>query len=95
VQREPGPAETAARRDLADLPPQYQDGAVAHTYLMMGRRLDAGVSSRDVAALAREMRLTLLALYELAPPSRENDPADELRARREDRLRALPAVTGT
>jgi hypothetical protein len=84
--RKPGLAEAAARRDLKALPPAYRNSAVAATYLLMARRLDAGLSAREVAMLAREMRLALLALYDLAPPRHEGDPADELRARREARM---------
>jgi hypothetical protein len=90
--RKSGPVETAARRDLKDLPPAYARSAIATAYLLLARRLDAGVSARDAATLARELRLALLALYELAPPAREGDPTDELRARREQRLAELPAA---
>jgi hypothetical protein len=39
--------------------------------------------------MAREMRLCLLALYELAPPMQEDDKVDELRTRREARMAKL------
>jgi len=64
----------------------YRNSAIARSYLMLARRLDAGVSARDAAQLAREMRLCLLALYELAPARSEADPIDELQAKREQRM---------
>jgi hypothetical protein len=87
------PIEAAARHDLAALPPQYRNSAVGKTYLLLARRLDAGVSARDAAQLAREMRLALLALYELAPAQMPDDPADELTARREARMKAAAEKT--
>lgn len=79
--------EAAARRDLAALPPLYRDSALGKTYLLLARRLDAGVSTRDAGQLAREMRQCLLTLHTLAPPKRADDPADELAKKREDRMR--------
>lgn len=86
VARRPLAVEAAAKRDLGSLPPQYRNSAIARAYLMLARRLDAGVSARDASQLAREMRLCLLALYELAPAKQETDPVDELKARREQRI---------
>ena len=88
--RRAGTVEAAARRDLAALPPTYRNSAVAKAYLLMARRLDAGVSARDTAQVTREMRLCLLALYELTPAKHANDPVDELKAKREQRLQDLP-----
>jgi hypothetical protein len=87
--RKAGLIELAARRDLRDLPPSYAKSAIAVSYLQLARRLDNGVSARDAATLTRELRLALLALYDLAPPRREGDPTDDLRDRREKRLKAL------
>lgn len=87
--RRPLSVETAARKDLAALPAEYRNSAVAKSYLLLARRLDLGVSARDAAQLTREMRLCLLALYDLAPAKHENDPADELRAKREERMRSI------
>ena len=89
--RRPLAVEAAARKDLRAFPSAYRDSAVGKTYLLLARRLDAGLSARDAATLAREMRLTLLALYDLAPPHREDDPMDELRERRERRMQQLAA----
>lgn len=84
--------EKSARKDLAALPPQYRTSAIAQAYLLLARRLDAGVSARDSAQLAREMRLALLALYELAPAKHDIDPVDELRVKREQRMTADAAA---
>jgi hypothetical protein len=48
--------------------------------------MDAGVSTRDAATLAREMRMVLLAMHEMAPPQAEDDFVDELRVKREQRM---------
>lgn len=81
--------ERAARADLRALPAEYRNSAVAKGYIELARRIDAGVGARDAAAMAREMRLCLLALYELAPPMQEDDKVDELRAKREARMKKL------
>ena len=86
ARRLPTPVETAARRDLRALPKPYRDGAVGKAYLELARILDAGVPARDAAAVAREMRLCLLTLYDLAPPKTETDFVDEVRQRREKRM---------
>jgi hypothetical protein len=79
------PVERAARRDLASLR-EYGDSALAMTYLLLARMLDAGMPARDAAAVAREMRLVFMALQELSPAQEGDDQADELRARRQARM---------
>lgn len=81
--------ETAARKDLRALPELYRNSAVAKGYLLLARRLDAGVSVRDSTAALREMRLALMALYALAPAEVENSTVDELERRREQRMQGL------
>ena len=83
-----GPVERSAKKDLAALPPEYRSSAIAQGYLLLARRLDQGISARDSAQLAREMRLTLLTLNDLAPAKHDSDPVDELKARRETRMTA-------
>jgi hypothetical protein len=85
--------ETAAKRDINALPDQYKRSAVAESYLMLSRRLDAGVSARDAASLTRELRLCLLTLYELAPAKSPIDPVDEVRHQREQRMSQLPGAS--
>jgi hypothetical protein len=77
--------ERAARRDLRTLR-EYSDSGLAHAYLLLARQLDEGMPARDAAAVAREMRLALLALHELSPSREDGDYTDELRARREARM---------
>lgn len=86
--------ERAARADLRAIPKPYRDSAVAKSYLMLARRLDAGVSARDVVALAREMRMALLTLNELAPPQRADDFVDEIREQREKHMREIGQEPG-
>ena len=81
--------ERAARADLRVLPAQYRNCAIAKGYLMAARRLDAGVSARDLVSLQREMRLTMLTLHELAPAESPGSVVDELGAAREERMRKL------
>lgn len=95
ARRKAGPIETAARRDLRALPDDYARSAIGASYMLLARRLDFGVSARDAATLTRELRMALLALYELAPPTRENDPMDDLRARREKRMKELASGAQT
>ena len=78
--------EAAAKRDLAALPGDVRTGAVATALLMLARRLDAGVGTRDSCLLVKEIRMCTGMLYELAPPVRAGDPVDELRVRREQRM---------
>lgn len=94
--RRPVSIESAARKDLATMPPEFRNGAVAKSYLLLCRRLDSGVSARDAAGLAREIRLCLLTLYDLAPARHKDDPIDEVKTRREQRMAKLPnAVTAS
>lgn len=86
--------ETAARKDLRALPPDYRNSAIAKGYLLLARRLDAGVSARESAGLLREMRMTLLTLHELSPPAGEESYTDELQARREKWMKGLDTETG-
>src|SRR5260370_10040607 len=89
--RIPGPIEKAARGDVRRMPAEFHSCAVAAAYVMLARRLDAGMSPRDAGPVSREMRMTLLTLHEMAPPKREGDYVDEVRVQREKRLAALTA----
>jgi hypothetical protein len=84
--RRPQSIEASARHDLAALPPMYQFSALAGCYLALARRMDAGVPTRDMGQLAREMRQCLMALYQMAPVKEADDPADELARKREERM---------
>lgn len=84
--------ERAARKDLSALPDEYRNSALAKGYLLLARRLDAGVSARESAGLLREMRMTLLTLHELSPPAGEESYTDELQARREKWMNSLSST---
>jgi hypothetical protein len=84
--------ERAARKDLAAFPPLYRDSAIGRAYLMLARRLDAGVATKDAAVIAREMRQILITLTDLAPPAVERGTLDELNERRAARMRQLAAT---
>lgn len=82
-----GPVEISVNRDLRKLPEDLRKGAIAASVIRLARELDAGiVMGRDAAGHAREIRLSVLTLRELAPAGEKGDQTDEVRARRERRL---------
>jgi hypothetical protein len=81
--------EAAARKDLRALAPEYRASALAKGYLLLARRLDAGVSASESARLLHTMTRTLLVLHELSPPAGEESYTDELQARREKWMAGL------
>lgn len=81
--------ERAARNDLKQFPDAYRTSALAKGYLMLARRLDAGISARDSAALLREMRQVLLTLHELSPAESPDSTVDQLADRREKRMKGI------
>jgi hypothetical protein len=84
--------ERAARKDLSVLPGEYRNSAIAKGYLLLARRLDAGVSASESAKLVQTMTRTLLVLHDLAPPAAEESFTDELQARREKWMASLGAA---
>ncbi len=79
--------EDAVQRDLAELPDSMRRGGIASVALMCARILDeGGLAPRDAAGFAREMRLSLAQLREMAPGEVKGDPTDDTRERRERRL---------
>lgn len=79
--------ERAARRDLRALR-EHQDSALARTYLLLARELDVGgLAARDEAAVARELRLVFMTLHDMSPPKEAGDFTDELKERRENRMK--------
>jgi len=79
--------EDAVRRDLARLPDDMRQGGVAMIAIYCARELDTGGHApRDAATFAREMRLALTQLREMAPGEVKGDVTDEVRAKREQRL---------
>jgi hypothetical protein len=82
-----GPYQKAVEKDLARLPDDLSDGAVAAGMLRLAVELDAGlVLGRDAAAHVREIRQSFTTLKELSPAGRKNDKTDDLTARRERRM---------
>lgn len=80
----------AVRKDLDKLPEPMREGGIAATALMLARQLDdygGDMSARDVAGHARELRIALETLREQAPGDVKGDSTDEVRERRERRMR--------
>lgn len=67
-----------------------REGGVALIALYCARQLDMadvnGMSPRDAAGYARELRLSLAQLRDMAPGEVKGDVTDEVRERRERRL---------
>lgn len=83
----PGFMEEAVLADLEQLPPNMRRGGIAAVALMAARVLDeGGLAPRDAAGYAREVRLALAQLREMAPGEVKGDVTDEVRERREKRL---------
>ncbi len=83
-----GEAEQGVDADLARLPKHMQAGTLAANARKAARRIDAGLSARDFAAISRELRVTMAKLAENAPVENTGDVGDELEARREARMKA-------
>jgi hypothetical protein len=87
--RRKGPVELATARDLKALPAVMRTGALAATALMLARELDGlDMTARDTAGHARELRMHMTQLAEMAPGGTKGDATDEVRERRERRLSA-------
>jgi hypothetical protein len=69
------------------MPAALRGGAVAATALKLARELDTlPMTPRDASGHARELRMHMTQLAEMAPGERKGDVTDEVRARRESRL---------
>lgn len=78
----------ATKRDLAELG-DLADSALAASALALARELDDDSNSATSKSMcARALKETLDRLRELAPPKREADGVDELKAERERRRAA-------
>ena len=87
--------ETALRADLARLPDGLRKGAIAASLIRLAAELDLGmVTGRDAAGHAREIRLGMLTLAELAPAGEKDDTTDRTRERRERRLAPVQSLAG-
>lgn len=84
---EPGFMEASVLHDLERYPADMRTGGVAAVALLCARVLDeGGLAPRDAAGYAREVRLALAQLREMAPGDIKGDVTDEVRLRRERRL---------
>jgi hypothetical protein len=82
----------AVRRDLRRLPAEDRGGGTAQVALSLARWLDLVgdefvASARDVAAVSRELHAVLQTLAKKQEPAEVLSPIDELRRRREVKLR--------
>jgi hypothetical protein len=78
----------AVRRDLASISVPGADG-IGRSALLLARMLDSGeLEPREAVTAARELRVTMTGLLDLAPPRAEGSIVDELRARRSARSAA-------
>lgn len=83
-----GARETAVLNELAKLPDEAQTGMIAQNMLGMARQLDEGdVGPREVTNYTKELRINLLTLQDMFPPSDAEDETEEARRKRERRAR--------
>jgi hypothetical protein len=87
-------ARTVVQSTRADLErlreraPELADGALAASALVLARQLDdPRTSATSKSMCAKALREVIDRLFELAPPAREEDQLDRLRAQREQRRR--------
>jgi hypothetical protein len=87
-----GRIERGVRKDLAKLPLEYRQGALAATALHLAHQMDGGedlgLAPRDVAAYAAQLRQCVIQLREWAPGQSEDDITDQMAGQREGRLLA-------
>jgi hypothetical protein len=87
--RRKGAVESAVARDLKTMPAALRGGAIAAAALKLARELDElPMTARDTAGHARELRMCMTQLADLAPGERKGDVTDEVRERREARMTA-------
>jgi hypothetical protein len=84
-----GEIEASVLADLARLPLEAGDTALAKSMLYLARQLDArDVAPREVTNYTKEIRLAFLSLKDEYPVGEENDETDEARQRRVRRREA-------
>lgn len=86
-----GPMEESVRNDLARMPPELREGAIAATATYAARQLDGldnafDLPARDAAAFLAQIRHCMVQLREWAPGEVQNDPTTDARKKRESRL---------
>lgn len=81
---ETGEVESGVLKDLADLPDEAANHAIAKLALNNARRIDSGdVADRDIAPLYKELRQMISQLKLDYPPDPEDDATEKSRKRRE------------
>ena len=93
--RHKGDVELGLDTDLRTMPRALRLGTLARTARRLARTLDAGgMTPRDEATMARELRMHVNDLIAMAPGERKGDSTDEVQARRERRLEADRQAAG-
>src|ERR1017187_1307213 len=84
---ESGEATRAVERDLARIPEELADSALAAACLAMARELDSPINSATSKSMCAKALLDILnRLHELIPADEERDDLDDLATRRAARL---------
>jgi hypothetical protein len=87
--RRKGDIELGLDADLRSMPTALRRGTLARTARSLAQDMDAGgMTARDKAGIARELRMVMIQLNEMTTGERKGDTTDDLRARRERRLEA-------
>ena len=90
--RKKGDAEKGLDYDLGKLPEEYRKGGIAAVARILARSMDAGgMTARDEAGHAAQIRQALVQLREWAPSAEAGDATGEAQAASES-ARALYAV---
>jgi hypothetical protein len=85
----------AVLREVGALGGGLEDSALAATAEALAQAIDAPGSATSKAMVAKELRETLAALRDLAPPKIEEDEVDRARRRRDERLARQSASGAT
>lgn len=77
-----GAVHKATAAELAGLGLDPQESGLAQTALRLATELDCAATTRDAAAVGRELRAVLADIHKAAPAPQEEDAVDELAAQR-------------
>ena len=80
----------AVNRDLARMPGDLRDSALAATALAMAEQLDGDNSATSKSMCAKALLDTMAVLRGLAPPERVKDDVDQLAEKRRARRAGIP-----
>lgn len=79
-----GAVERAVNRDLGKMGRVAKASALGAMALSLGRKIDEADTPGAAAAVAKELRPTLLELEKQFPPAREADELEQLRERHQE-----------